>query len=402
MAIVITGIGARSPLGCSFEESMDTLRTGRRCVDDIQNLDTTGYSVKAAGEIRHHGEVVRTSGELDRKVYFFEQALEELSAKTNFLQRYRPEELMLNVGGGVDYFDIEGFFSGGNPNPGQILASGCYHRMGAEFRELAGRWHFDAGCHLFASACTASAHAIGLAWRLLRRGLAGAVVAGGADSMISHPSFLGFSALGALSTSPDPSPRKCTPFDKRSSGTVLGEASVAMLMEDAAHVPAGQEILAEIVGYGCSMDAYSVTDPEPSGASAAEAVRAALDEAGLRPDQIDCIHLHGTGTVKCAPAEYNCLQRVFGERIREIPVYSMKGQVGHSIGACTAVEMLGVMYSLREQLVPPTLNFETPHPEAPFRVVRDTPLRMPIRYILKMNSAFGGHNTAIIIKKWER
>ena len=402
MAIVITGIGARSPLGCSFEESMDTLRTGRRCVDDIQNLDTTGYSVKAAGEIRHHGEVVRTSGELDRKVYFFEQALEELSAKTNFRQRYRPEELMLNVGGGVDYFDIEGFFSGGNPNPGQILASGCYHRMGAEFRELAGRWHFDAGCHLFASACTASAHAIGLAWRLLRRGLAGAVVAGGADSMISHPSFLGFSALGALSTSPDPSPRKCKPFDKRSSGTVLGEASVAMLMEDAAHVPAGQEILAEIVGYGCSMDAYSVTDPEPSGASAAEAVRAALDEAGLRPDQIDCIHLHGTGTVKCAPAEYNCLQRVFGERIREIPVYSMKGQVGHSIGACTAVEMLGVMYSLQQQVVLPTVNFEIPHPEAPFRVVQGAPLRMPIRYILKMNSAFGGHNTAIIIKKWER
>lgn len=175
-----------------------------------------------------------------------------------------------------------------------------------------------------------------------------------------------------------------------------------MMMEDSARVGDGQEILAEMVGYGCSMDAWSVTDPEPSGAAAAEAVRAALDEAGITPEQIDCIHLHGTGTVKCAPAEYNGLHRIFGDRLKDIPAYSMKGQVGHMIGSCTAVEMLGVVYSLQHQAVLPTLNFRTPHPDAPFRMVRDTPLHLPVRYILKMNSAFGGHNTALIFKKWER
>lgn len=402
MAVVITGFGACSPLGCSFEESLQTLRAGTPCVDDIQNLRTEGYQYTAAGEIRHHGEVVRTADGVDRKLFFLERALRELSDRTAFPQRYRSDELMLNIGSGVDYFDIERFIESGAEFPEGMLGNGTYHQLAADMRRLAAKWHFDAGCHLFASACTASAQAIGLSWRMLRRGLAGAIVSGGADSMISHPAYLGFSMLGALSAGSDPAPRRCKPCDLRSNGAVLGEASVAILLEDSDRVPAGHEILAEIAGYGCSMDAWSVTDPEPSGTAAAEAVRMALDEAGITPERIDCIHLHGTGTVKCAPAEYNCLHRVFGERLKNIPVYSMKGQVGHMIGSCTAVEMIGVVHSLREQLVPPTLNFETSHPEAPFRVVRDTPLRMPIRYILKMNSAFGGHNTALIIKKWEK
>ncbi|NLZ20169.1 MAG: hypothetical protein GXY24_07930 [Bacteroidales bacterium] len=402
MAVVITGFGARSPLGCSYEESLDTLRAGTPCVGDIRNIDTRGYQYTAAGEIRRDGEVVRTPRGVDRKTFFLDQALEELSAKTGFTRRYRPDELMLNIGSGVDYFDIESYFDSGASFPDGILRDGSYHQLAADMRPLAAKWHFDAGCHLFASACTASAQAIGLSWRLLRRGLAGAVVSGGADSMISHPAFLGFSVLGALSASSEPAPVKCRPCDLHSSGTVLGEASVAMMMEDSARVGDGQEILAEMVGYGCSMDAWSVTDPEPSGAAAAEAVRAALDEAGITPEQIDCIHLHGTGTVKCAPAEYNGLHRIFGDRLKDIPAYSMKGQVGHMIGSCTAVEMLGVVYSLQHQAVLPTLNFRTPHPDAPFRMVRDTPLHLPVRYILKMNSAFGGHNTALIFKKWER
>ena len=381
MAVVITGFGARSPLGCSYEESLETLRAGTPCVGDIQNLDTRGYPFTAAGEIRHRGQVVRTDGSVDRKTHFLDQALEELSAKTGFTRRYKPGELMLNIGSGVDHFDIERFIASGASFPDGILRSGTYHQLAADMRTLAAKWRFDAGCHLFASACTASAQAIGLSWRLLRRGLAGAVVSGGADAMITHPAFLGFSELGALSTSDEPAPVKCRPCDLHSNGTVLGEASVAMLMEDSARVPDGQEILAEIAGYGCSMDAWSVT---------------------ITPDRIDCIHLHGTGTVKCAPAEYNCLHRIFGERIKEIPAYSMKGQVGHMIGSCTAVEMLGVVYSLQNQTVLPTVNFRTPHPDAPFRMVQGAPLHLPIRYILKMNSAFGGHNTALIIKKWER
>ena len=402
MAVVITGFGARSPLGCSYEESMETLRAGIPCVNDIENLRTDGYPQTAAGEIRCQGRVVRTDSSVDRKVYFLDEALAELAGKTCFRERYRPGELMLNIGSGVDHFDIERFLASDAVFPDEMITSGHYHLLAADMRELAARWRFDAGCHVFASACTASAQAIGLSWRLLRSGRAGAIVTGGSDSMISHPVFLGFSILGALSPDSGPAPTRCKPMDLHSDGTILGEASVVMLMEKSENVPAGEPILAEILGYGSSMDAWSVTEPDLSGEAASDAVRAALDEAGVSADSIDCIHLHGTGTPKCAPAEYNCLVRIFGDRLRDIPVYSMKGQVGHAIGSCTAVEMLGVIYSLQHQVVLPTVNFRTPHPEAPFRVIRDEPLQTPIRHILKINSAFGGHNTALVIKKWEK
>ena len=221
---------------------METLRAGTPCVGDIQNLDTRGYQHTAAGEIRHHGEVVRTDGGVDRKTFFLDQALEELSAQTGFTRRYRPGELMLNIGSGVDHFDIDRFLRSGHSFPDGILRGGTYHQLAVDMRELAAKWHFDAGCHLFASACTASAQAIGLSWRLLRRGLAGAVVSGGADAMITHPAFLGFSVLGALSASSEPASVKCRPCDLHSNGTVLGEASVALLMEDSARVPAEQPI----------------------------------------------------------------------------------------------------------------------------------------------------------------
>ena len=399
MAVVITGFGACSPLGCSYAESLDTLRSGRPCINDIQNFPVDGYPYTAAGEIREGGEVVRTPVGVDRKLHFLERALQELSRNTDFTGRYTPSQRMLNLGTGIDYFELESVMESRKISLDVLLKQGLYHDIGPGMKELSLRWGFGAGHHLFASACTASAHAIGLSWRLMRRGLADAVVTGGSDSMIFPGGYLGFSALGALTGSHEPSPVKCRPCDLNSSGTVLGEASVVMLLEDAAR--AAGKPLAQIIGYGSSLDAYSVTDPDPSGETAAWAVREALDEAGLHPEEVDCIHLHGTGTVKCAPAEYNCLYRIFGERLKEIPAYSMKGQVGHMIGSCTAVEMLGVVYSLQQQVVLPTVNFRTPHPEAPFRMVTGAPLRLPVRHILKINSAFGGHNTALVFKRWE-
>ena len=401
MGVVITGFGACSPLGCSFPESLQTLREGRPCIDDIQNFPGDGYPDTAAGEIRENGEVVRTPVGVDRKILFLERSLEELSQATAFTQRYLPSQRMLNLGTGIDYYELENCMKAEEISMPSLRDSGLFHNVRDGMREVSRHWQFGAGCHLFASACTASAHAIGFSWRLMKRGLAHSVITGGADSMISPAAYLGFSALGALSSSPEPAPFKCRPCDLHSSGTVLGEASVVMLMEDSERLD-GREALAEIIGYGSSLDAYSVTDPEPSGEMAACAIRDALDEAGLRPEQIDCIHLHGTGTVKCAPAEYNALYRVFGERLKEIPAYSMKGQVGHMIGSCTAVEMLGVVYSLQNQVVMPTVNFLTPHPEAPFRMVVGKPLQMPIRNIIKINSAFGGHNTALVFRRWER
>ncbi|MDD2492074.1 MAG: hypothetical protein PHV12_07795, partial [Bacteroidales bacterium] len=174
-----------------------------------------------------------------------------------------------------------------------------------------------------------------------------------------------------------------------------------LLLEDSSSARP-KDILAEIIGYATSMDSYEVTDPVPEGTSLADAMERALKEASVTPDMIDCVHLHGTGTPKNAPAEYNALKKVFGERVNTLPVYSMKGQIGHLIGSCGAMELLGAIYSLKNQVVLPTINFEEQDPRAPLYVIKERPHKVRIKYLLKTNSSFGGENTALVLKKWEK
>ena len=399
MAVVITGMGVQSPLGCSFEESLQQLGRGVPCVDDIQNFDTSGFSMKAAGEIRHDGSVVKTPAHIDRKILFLDRALEELRLTTGYDQRYLPHERVMNMGCGVDHVDIEALFASGEYLLPPFAHFGSHHKTAAQMRNLATQYDVLGGCHLFVSACVASTQAIGLSFRMLRHGLNRAILTGGSESMISHINYMGFYLLGAMASG-YASPVACKPFDKHRNGTVLGEGAIALLLENSSRAPK-ERILAEICGYGSTADAYSVTDPDPSAQMLALAIEMALKDAGIGPELIDCVHLHGTGTPKNDPAEYRALQRVFGERVSKLPVFSMKGQIGHLIASCGAMELLGVIHSIQNQVVLPTVNFSEPDPETPFFVVKDKPLSLPIRYVLKLNSAFGGENTALVLKKYE-
>jgi len=355
--------------------------------------------MKAAGEIHSARQVVKTPSNIDRRIYFLDRSISELLSNTQFNTRYAPEDLILNAGSGVDYVDLESLYIKGeylNP-PFEDLPS--HYKTYAQILDLAEKHSLRGGCHVFVAACVASTQAIGLSYRMLKKGMKKAILTGGSESMISYINYIGFYLLGAMASG-YPAPEACKPFDKRRNGTVLGEGAVVMLLEDSESAPK-DKILAEIAGYGSTMDAYAVTDPDPSALRLSKAIEIALHEAGIGPDLIDCVHLHGTGTPKNAPAEYLSLKRVFGSRVAELPVYSMKGQIGHLIAACGAMEMLGVIYSIQNQVVLPTVNFRETDPEAPLYVIRDTPLHIPVRYVLKLNSAFGGENTAIIIKKHE-
>lgn len=396
MAVVITGYEIQSPLGCSREESLSTLRKGVPCVEDIQGFDCEGFPMKAAGEVRENGGVVMTPSDVDRKVFFLERALDQLIANSGVDERYDLSELMMNVGTGIDYVDVVSFFNHREYRKPSGMET-AYYKAAEQIKALAVNKEIGGGCNIFTAACVASAQAIGLSYRMIKRGMQRAILTGGSDAMISYVNYLGFYQLGAMSNDTH-SPTACKPFDRRRSGTVLGEGAAMLLLEDSS-TAREEDILAKIVGYGCTMDAYALTDPDPSAVQMAQAIRLALDDAGIAPDLIDCVHLHGTGTPKNAPAEYSALHQVLGDRVAELPVYSMKGQVGHLIGACTAVEMLGVLHSIREQVVLPTLNFAERDPAAPLFVVQDEPLSLPIRYVLKLNSSFGGHNTALIIEK---
>lgn len=400
MGVVITGIGTRSPLGCTLQECFENLRLGTRCVQDIENFKTDGFVQRAAGEVRRNGEVVKTPSGVDRKALFLEESVKDLSDSTYFRQRYNPEEIVLNTGGGLDYVDIETFFKKGEfrtPAGGELPS---HFKSGELIKEIAAKFNISGGTNIFMAACAASSQAIGTSFRMVSRGITKAAVTGGSDSMINYINYVGFQKLGAM-TEDTNSPYACKPFDLRRSGTVLGEGALVMLLEESSNARS-EDIFAEIKGYATSMDSYAVTDPDPEGGALADAINRALADAEITPHMIDCVHLHGTGTPKNAPAEYAALSKVFGDRVHSLPVYSMKGQIGHLIGSCGAMEMLGAIYSLKNQVVLPTINYNEKDPKAPLYVIKDEPLKMSIKYLLKTNSSFGGENSAIVLKKWEK
>lgn len=397
MGVVITGFGIQSPLGCHWDEVQESIKTGQPCVGPIQNFDTGGFPMTAAGEVRHNGQVVKTPAEVDRKVHFLDKAMDQLLQQATLQDRYNPGELLLNMGTGIDYLDSEGYFTRKEYKkpPGEPVES--HNQTGKAIRGLADKYGILGGCNTFVAACAASSQAIGFSYKLLKNGLAKAVVAGGSDSMTSHATYIGFYKLGAMAFT-DKGATTCKPFDRHRNGTVLGEGAVAMALERAEDAPRDQVIM-EVAGYGSTSDSFAITDPDPTADMLTRSVELALKDAGISPELIDCVHLHGTGTPKNAPVEYRALKRVFGDRVSELPVYSMKGQMGHLVGSCGAMELLGVAYSIRRQEVPHTVNFSECDPEAPLFVVKDKPLSMPIRYVLKLNASFGGHNTALILKK---
>jgi len=392
--IVITDVGVASPLGCGVGEFFQGLHEGRRGIDHIRSFDTGFFPTKFGAEVRNAGQVVASDTSVDRKGVFIRQAIEQVFAAGR-IERYPPERRQLCLGAGIDYFDFPGYVRGREA------------RAWAEFSQRANRvvaglaadFDFAGGHAANVAACVASTQAIGLALRLLRRAPEQAVVTGGFDSMLSHLHYMGFFNLDALSDWPGEAPGACRPFDRQRRGLVIGEGAAACLLEAEANADKSA-IQCEVAGYAASMDAYMVTDPEPSGRMLANAALAAIHDAGITPDDIDSVDLHGTGTIKNALAETRAMELIFPTRWRQIPVFALKGQIGHLIGACGAVEVLGVIDTLKHQRVLPSVNCEEADPDLPLNIIRGEPLAASITHVLKLNAAFGGQNTALVFRKY--
>lgn len=396
--VYITGISANSAIGCTIEEIFENISNGYKGTSNIENFNTERFPTTFSAEVKESGKVVKTAPEIDRKALFINNSMNQLVEKYDFLKRYPPENLMLNLGAGIDYFDMESYI-----NSQDYLQDNWQNhctRAVSEIKKISEKYNIKGGHYVNVSACVASTQAIGNAYRILRKNPDKAIITGGFDSMLSYLHYMGFYKLGALSTYQGKATDACRPFDKDRCGLVIGEGGITILLESEKNAKK-EEILGEITGYSSTLDAFQVTDPEPNGVSLTKAIQNALKDAEIKHNEIDCVHMHGTGTVKNALAETNALKAVFGERHKSIPVYSMKGQIGHLIGACGAMEFTGVIYSLLKQKVPVTVNSETPDPNVPLNVIRDQELDLDIKYILKINAAFGGQNTALIIKKHE-
>ena len=407
---VITGIGLVSPLGVGKEINWEALSKGKSGISSISRFDVSRHSSKIAGQIKDFDP-------LD----FIEK--KELRKMDPFI-RYAVAAAHLAVqDSGIDRAALEGdrcgvYVGSGIGGIGSIeethktlLEKGPdritpFFLVSSIINEAAGqisiKYRSRGPNSAPATACTTGTHAIGDSFRIIARGDADIMLAGGAEAPITPLGLAGFCAMRALSLRNDEPEKASRPFDAKRDGFVIGEgAGVLVLEELGAALKRGAEIYAEIVGYGMSGDAYHVTAPSLDGEGASQAMKRALNDAGLDPKEINYINAHGTSTPYNDKTETLAVKRVFGDHAYKIGVNSTKSMIGHLLGAAGGVEAGYTALCLKHQVMPPTINYEYPDPECDLDYVPNKARRTEVRYALSNSFGFGGTNGALLIKRFE-
>jgi len=407
--VVVTGVGLVCALGIGTEESWRNLVAGCSGIATITHFDTTGFDCKIAGEVKNFDPFQWIEKkELKKMARFIQIAL----AGTDFAVKsanWKPEDSDLDevgvyVSSGIGGFDIiereHGKLLSGGPGkispffiPSAIvnLASGNISiRYGARGPNSA-----------TATACSASAHAIGDSFKIIERGAAEMMICGGSEATITPMGVGGFAAMKALSTRNEDPARASRPWDAGRDGFVVGEGAGILILESLEHAQKrNAPILAEIVGYGMSGDAYHITQPEENGDGAYRVMKAALKDAKISPDDIGYVNAHGTSTPLGDVIETRALKRVFGERAKKVPVSSTKSMTGHLLGGAGGLEAGISVLALHDQTLPPTINLEIPDPECDLDYIPNHARKTAVEYALSNSFGFGGTNAALIFRRW--
>ena len=407
--VVVTGVGLVCALGIGTEESWKNLLAGTSGIACITSFDTTGFDCRIAGEIKNFDPLQWIEKkELKKMARFIQVALAGADFAVQ-MANWEPEQADLDevgvyISSGIGGFDIiereHGKLLNGGPNrispffiPSAIvnLASGQVSiRYGARGPNSA-----------TATACSASAHAIGDSFKIIERGAAEMMICGGAEATVTPMGIGGFAAMKALSTRNENPAVASRPFDAQRDGFVVGEGAGILIMESLEHAQKrGAEILAEIVGYGMSGDAYHITQPAENGDGAYRVMKAALKDAKLSPNDIGYVNAHGTSTPLGDALETQALKRTFGERAKRVPVSSTKSMTGHLLGGAGGLEAGISVLALRDQMLPPTINQETPDPACDLDYVPNKSRKASFDYALSNSFGFGGTNAALIFKRW--
>ena len=407
--VVVTGVGLVCALGIGTDESWNNLLAGVSGVACITGFDTTGFDCRIAGEVKNFDPYRWIEKkELKKMARFIQLAIAGADSAVK-MANWKPEQSDLDevgvyISSGIGGFDIiereHGKLLNGGPNrispffiPSAIvnLASGQVSiRYGARGPNSA-----------TATACSASAHAIGDSFKIIERGAAEMMICGGAEATVTPMGIGGFASMKALSTRNENPAIASRPFDAQRDGFVVGEGAGILILETLEHAQKrGAPILAEIVGYGMSGDAYHITQPAENGDGAYRVMKAALKDAKLSPDDIGYVNAHGTSTPLGDVLETKALKRVFGERAKKVPVSSTKSMTGHLLGGAGGLEAGISVLALRDQILPPTINQDTPDPECDLDYVPNEARRASVEYALSNSFGFGGTNAALIFKRW--
>jgi 3-oxoacyl-[acyl-carrier-protein] synthase II len=407
--VVITGMGAISPLGLDVPALWQGVREARSGVGPVTLCDTAGLESRIAGEVKgfepqnymDRKEVRRN----DRFIHFALAATgEALRSAELTITPENAEEIGVIIGsgiGGIATF-AEGLNTLRDKGPGRVspfLVPAMITNMAAG--QVSIQYGLKGPNFCPTSACSTGAHAIGEAVETIRRGWAKAIVAGGSEAPITPIGIAAFVSARAISTRNDEPASASRPFDATRDGFVLSEGGAVVVLEDLEFALArGARIVAEVAGYGLSGDAYHITQPCPGGEGALRAMRLALRHAGLSPDDVDYINAHGTSTPAGDIAETQAIKSLLGERAYRVPVSSSKSQFGHLIGAAGSIEAIITALAIQNDLLPPTINYATPDPQCDLDYIPNAARRGRVDVAISNSFGFGGHNVSLVIRRY--
>jgi 3-oxoacyl-[acyl-carrier-protein] synthase II len=407
--VVVTGLGAISPLGTDLAQTWEGLKGGRCGIGPITRFDASKHATRIAGEVpdfdptlyMERKEAKRTARFAQFAIAAAKQAWEHAHLSAD---QVAPERVGVYIGSGMGALDVleEQILTMEGKGPDRVspffipmtivnmAAGNVAIHLGAKGPNL---------CQV--SACATGGHSIGDAFHRLQRGDVDVMIAGGAEAVIGATAIAGFNAAKALSTRNDDPAHASRPFDLERDGFVMGEGAGIMILETLSHAQQrGARILGEIVGYGLSGDAYHITSPGPEGEGLVRAMEMAVRDAGLTPDAIGYVNAHGTSTHLNDKTETMAYKAYFGARVKDVPISSTKSMTGHLLGAAGALEAIATVMALHSGILPPTINQLIPDPDCDLDYVPNRARPHQAEYAMSNNLGFGGQNVSLIFKRW--
>jgi len=408
--VVITGVGAVTSVGIGTQNFWDALKSGKNGVSRVERFDPSGFKSQIAGEIKDFEPAKRLDGKEIRRfdlftlyaLYSATEAIEESGLDLESLDMDRAGVIYGSGIGGENVWEQEHskLLKKGPGKVSPFFIPALIINMAPGM--IAMKFGFKGVNYGVVSACSSSGHAIGEAFRKVRNGEMDIMVTGGSEAPIGPLALAGFCAARSLSTRNDKPEKASRPFDKNRDGFVVSEGSGTLILENLERAKKrGAPIYGEIVGYGASEDAFHITAPNETGEPQAMAMKRAMEDGNIKKEEVDYINAHGTSTILNDKVETMVIKKVFGDRAYDINISSSKSMTGHLLGATSAVEAIACTLSLREGIITPTTNYETPDEECDLNYTPNEAVKRDIKVALSNSFGFGGHNVTLAFKKYE-
>jgi len=408
--VVVTGVGAITPLGHSVKETWEGLVAGKSGIARITFFDASSYPAQIAGEVKGFDATkfipMKAARRMSRATHLAVAATYEALADAGLATPFADEERVgVLIGTGIGGFDqveqgVRTLWSKGWRSVGPFtLSNAIPNIMGHHVSQIFGTKGY---LNTVVTACAAGTQAVGEAMEVIRRGQADVLIAGGAEAMVSEVGLAAFASIRALSQRNDEPEKAARPFEKNRDGFVISEGAGILILEELEHARArGAKIYCEVLGQASSSDAYHVAIPDPEGLGALRAMKWAVENAGLPLTAIDYINAHGPGTPVGDNIETLAIKKLFGERAYQIPVSSTKSMLGHSLGATGAIEAIACVMTLHHQVIHPTINYEVPDPECDLDYVPNVARSARVNVTLSNSFGLGGQNACLVLGEYE-